>query len=121
MKKVKYLPEMVVKILDRDVLIAAGYEDNTDADDFLNLIAGKEIKIKEEINDFIYTCYEYPDVAIYKVFIEKIVYAELTSTQTGFALGLHRETVRRCFNDAVKKLQNIVQKDENIMEYVNEQ
>ena len=72
----KLLPGMKVKMLDRAVLIAAGYENNSDPNDFLNLIAGKEITIKEAIDDLIYTSIEYPDIAIYKVFVEKIVYAD---------------------------------------------
>ena len=50
------LPKMKVKLLDRDVLIASGYEDNDEPEDFLNLMAGKEVTIEEKIQYDSYTC-----------------------------------------------------------------
>ncbi len=108
LKLQKFLPGMRVKILDRNVLVAAGYENNSDPEDFLNLVAGKEITIKEEINDFIYTSLEYPDIAIYKVFVEKIVYAELDLRETGLIYGVSHETIRKAFTSGIEKFKKIV-------------
>jgi hypothetical protein len=108
LKLQKFLPGMRVKILDRNVLVAAGYENNSDPEDFLNLVAGKEITIKEEINDFIYTSIEYPDIAIYKVFVEKIVYAELDLRETGLIYGVSHETIRKAFTSGIEKFKKIV-------------
>lgn len=111
----KLLPGMKVKMLDRAVLIAVGYENNSDPNDFLNLIAGKEITIKEAIDDLIYTSIEYPDVAIYKVFVEKIVYAELDLRETGLIYGVSHETIRKAFTSGIEKLKRIVI-EKNIIE-----
>lgn len=120
MKLLKFLPGMNVKILDRKTLVVAGYEENSDPEDFLNLISGKEITIKEEINDFIYTCVEFPDVAIYKVFIEKIVHAELTVGETALVYGFSSETIRRAFNSGIKNLKNLLVKNDLVQELIYE-
>ena len=114
------LPKMKVKLLDRDVLIASGYEDNDEPEDFLNLMAGKEVTIEEKIQYDIYTCKEFPDVAIYKVFIESIVSADLTVKEMGIVYGISVSTVNRAFTSDFKKLKSIMNKEETIMEYINE-
>jgi hypothetical protein len=116
-----YLPGIRVKILDKEILVAAGYEINSDPNDFLNLIAGKEITIKEKMNDYIYTSLEYPDVAIYKVFIEKIVYAELSVSETALLYGLSSETIRKAFNSGSEKLIQLLSSNQFIKEFLYEQ
>lgn len=111
----KLLPGMKVKMLDRAVLIAAGYENNSDPNDFLNLIAGKEITIKEAIDDLIYTSIEYPDVAIYKVFVEKIVYAELNLRETSLIYDVSLGTINKALNNGIEKFKKIVI-EKNLME-----
>jgi len=111
----KLLPGMKVKMLDRAVLIAVGYENNSDPNDFLNLIAGKEITIKEAIDDLIYTSIEYPDVAIYKVFVEKIVYAELNLRETSLIYDVSLGTINKALNNGIEKFKKIVI-EKNLME-----
>lgn len=111
----KLLPGMRVKMLNRAVLIAVGYENNSDPNDFLNLIAGKEITIKEAIDDLIYTSIEYPDVAIYKVFVEKIVYAELNLRETSLIYDVSLGTINKALNNGIEKFKKIVI-EKNLME-----
>lgn len=75
----KYLPGQSVQLLSKKTLVAAGYEDNNDKNDFLNLLAGKIVTIDQSFeNGQIYTCKEYPGIAIYKVFIECTVETSFT-------------------------------------------
>lgn len=114
------LPKMKVKLLDRDILIASGYEDNDEPEDFLNLMAGKEVTIEEKIQYDIYTCKEFPDIAIYKVFVESIVSADLTVKEMGIVYGISVATVNRAFTSGFKKLKSIMNKEDTIMEYINQ-
>lgn len=104
------IPGIKVKILDRKNLIDAGYEDNNDEKDFLNLLSGKIVTIDQVFeDDGIYTCKEYPDLAIYKVFIEKIIFNSInpSNDNIGNIIGLSKETVRRAFTSAFVKLEEI--------------
>ena len=78
------------------------------------------ITIEEKIQYDIYTCKEFPDVAIYKVFIESIVSADLTVKEMGIVYGISVSTVNRAFTSGFKKLKSIMNKEETIMEYINE-
>lgn len=104
------IPGIKVKILDRKILIDAGYEDNNDEKDFLNLLSGKIVTIDQVFeDDGIYTCKEYPDLVIYKVFIEKIIFNSInpSNDNIGNIIGLSKETVRRAFTSAFVKLEEI--------------
>lgn len=95
----KFFKGQKVLILKREVLIAAGYENNEDPSDFLNLLAGKEITIDEVFEeDQIYTCVEYPGIAIYKVFIQKPIpeASEFTFKEISKMVGINTaENTRR--------------------------
>ena len=122
MKKlcIKIIPGIKVKILDRRTLINAGYEDNNDKNDFLNLVAGETVTIDQVFEEEgIYTCMEYPEVAIYKVFIEHIIYSSINpSNETiGNIFGISRETVRRTLASALKSLEKNISKNNEIKEF----
>lgn len=122
MKKLsmKIIPGIKVKILDRRTLINAGYEDNNDKNDFLNLVAGETVTIDQVFEEEgIYTCIEYPEVAIYKVFIENIIYSSLNPTNEtiGNIFGISRETVRRTLASALKSLEKNISKNNEIKEF----
>lgn len=99
----RYLRGQRVAIFDKETLIKAGYPDNNDKDDFLNLIAGKTITIQDCYEDGqIYTCKEYPGFAIYKVFIEKLISNDekFSFAKIAKMLGYnHAETIRKQFKD----------------------
>lgn len=121
MKDFNIIPGLKVKILDKDVLIKLGYEPE-ESDDFFHKIAGKEIVIEQVFDKHaIYTCKEFPDVAIYKVFIEKIVFEEdenlFTFQNIGRILNISRETVRRNYNSAKIKIYNVVSTNSDFDEY----
>jgi hypothetical protein len=104
----RFLPGQKVLILSKEILLEAGYPDNNDQGDFINLIAGKEITLDEVFEDGeIYTCIEYPGIAIYKVFIEKLVnYGdELTYAEISFMLQSGtKKVVRDLINRVCKDI-----------------
>jgi hypothetical protein len=102
-----FLPGQKVKLLDKATLIAAGWENNDDKDDFLNLLAGKEITLDEVFeNGQIYTCKEHPGYAIYKVFIDKVVSVDNLSFKDISIMigGKSAESFRRFTKQILKKL-----------------
>jgi hypothetical protein len=105
-----YLPGQRVKILDKTTLLLAGYEDNKDPEDFLNLLSGKEVTIQETYEDGqIYTCKEFPLVAIYKVFISGLAEKDkLTFKDIGQMIGLSTEPTRRSYNAAIKHIKDFL-------------
>jgi hypothetical protein len=116
MRQIKnYLTGQRVRILSKEVLLQIGYEDNDDKNDFLNLLAGKEVTIQDSYeNGQIYTCKEYPDIAIYKVFIASLVIEDtLAFKSIGKMIGLTTEPTRRTFNIAVNKIRNLVGNNED--------
>lgn len=121
MNNFNIIPGLKVKILDKDVLMKLGYEPE-DSDDFFHKIAGKEVVIEQVFEKHaIYTCKQFPDVAIYKVFIEKIVFEEnenlFTFQNIGRILNISRETVRRNYNSAREKMFNVLNTNTDFDEY----
>ena len=113
-------PGMIVKVLDRSILISSGYEENDDPEDFLNLIAGKNITIREILDNDIYTCEEYPDVAIYKVFIERIITSDINIRQTALVYGISLSSVQRALITGLQKLKIFAETDTTLLESLSE-
>ena len=117
-KNSKFFPGEKVKLVSKEVLVKAGYPINNDPKDFLNSLAGKEVTIKNTFDeDFIYTCAEEPDVAIYSVFIECSLEYEMTQLAISKLLGITRNTVRSTTEKAMNKIKEMIE-DKGIGQYV---
>lgn len=116
----KFLPGQRVILLDKVTLIAAGYPDNNDAEDFLNLLAGKTVTIKESFEDGeIYTCEEYPEIAIYRVFINKLeLFDEFSFDEITEMMGFKttQSNTRKMVATACKHLRDLFPKSFNMNE-----
>lgn len=106
-------------------LISMGYEPNDDPYDFINLIAGKSVIINKELgNGKVFICKEFPDYAIYDIFIR--AYVSLGTSQIGNSydyslleiakhLKVTPQRINKIVNGAMKKLQKIVTPDKAML------
>jgi len=117
MKKLifNYQPGQKVKLLDRYTLLAAGYPDNNDAQDFLNLLAGKEVVVDQAFTgEGIYTCTDEPDVAIHQVFIEKLIpQDEMTQVAIAKVIGISRNTVKGIIDRTIERMTTMIKDSGN--------
>lgn len=113
-----YTAGQIVKIMDLDTLLSIGYEKNNDPEDFINTLAGKEVTIENVyVDGQIYTCKEFPNVAIYKVFIEKLVSnQQFTYKEIGKAVGVSDETARQTYLVGIKKIMKILNYNQDLKE-----
>ena len=104
----KFLPGQKVSILSKEVLLKAGYPDNDDKEDFINLVAGKEVTLDEVFAEGeVYTCIEYPGIAIYKVFIDKLLNYDELMTYSDISLMLQfgsKKVIRDLINKICKDI-----------------
>lgn len=71
-----------LKIYKKSKLIELGLLKTTDAKEFINIFAGKEVTLNEVLSPKVCTCLEHPEYAIYDMFIEHIFVPNEESTST---------------------------------------
>lgn len=120
-----------IQIKKREDLLKLGYEDNKDPNDFLNLLAGKELTINGiSENGKIFISEEYPNYAIYDISVSnylnckneitKISYDyDYTYAEIGKKLNITTQAVNQQITRTMKKLLTLLKNDkENLLSLV---
>ena len=101
-----------VEIKKRSDLIKLGCVDSYDKKDFINVMAGKIVVIKvESENGKILVSKDYPDYAIYDIFINKYIPSatsgvneEFTFSEIGMALKTSTQNAKRILDASLSKI-----------------
>lgn len=120
-----------IQIKKREELLKLGYEDNKDPNDFLNLLAGKELTINGiSENGKIFISEEYPNYAIYDISVSNYLYCEneitkishdydYTCAEIGKKLNITTQAVNQQITRTMKKLLTLLKNDkENLLSLV---
>lgn len=117
-----------VEILSRKDLLKQGFEDSKDKNEFINLMAGKTLTVKEVINSKLCVSEEFPEHVIYGIAIKRIITPGSINFSKPPSFSIIREAfkfkteknsfklysaeyVRRYFKSGIKKIEKIISED----------
>lgn len=114
--------KMKVQLKTKSDLLSMGYENNSDPNDFLNLLAGKQVTLdldktyRAECGGIIYQSIEYQDYAIYDYLVKRVIQKknianieeEFTLKEIGANFGITMQRADQILKAAFKKINKYI-------------